>query len=178
MSTPPRDRFDDVPRTAGRVGAHRAENPGMSGPLVLLWAGVAALILIVVGTFAVLLASGRITPFPGSEGSSTAQPDQGTTLETDYAVLILNGTAEEGLDASLRETIIGAGWDEEDVWTGPSSETDFESTTIFFEAEADEDAARGLAAVIGGAELVRSDFYADPDDPDDRQLTVVIGLDR
>ena len=45
------DRFDDVPDSLGRVGAHRAENPRMRAGAVLLWSAVATIILIVLGIF-------------------------------------------------------------------------------------------------------------------------------
>ena len=63
QQTFPRDRFDDLPET-GRVGAHRAENPRMRGWVVLLWAVLATIVLIAVGIFGTLLASGRIELFP------------------------------------------------------------------------------------------------------------------
>ena len=43
-----------------RVGAHRAENPRMRGWVVLLWAALATVVLIAIGIFGTLLASGRI----------------------------------------------------------------------------------------------------------------------
>ena len=47
MSKPSRDRFDDVPRSSGRVGAHRAEAPGMNGWVVLLWSFVLMMMIVV-----------------------------------------------------------------------------------------------------------------------------------
>ncbi|GAA1138921.1 hypothetical protein GCM10009651_23660 [Microbacterium natoriense] len=71
VSKPTRDRFDDVPHSAGRVGAHRAEAPGMNGWVVLLWSFVAALVLIIAGIFGSLVVMGRITLFPEAVPSST-----------------------------------------------------------------------------------------------------------
>ena len=56
--------------------------------------------------------------------------------------------------------------------------TDFPETTVYYYLPTDEAAAAGLAEVIGGAKLEQSDVYQPADDPEARQLTVVIGLDR
>ena len=61
----PKDRFDDLPDT-DRVGAHRAENPRMRGWVVLLWAALATVVLIAVGIFGTLIASGQIRQNQGS----------------------------------------------------------------------------------------------------------------
>ena len=55
-----RDRFDEVPRAVGRVGAHRAENPGMNVWIVLLWSFVGTTTLFIAGTFGALVLMGRI----------------------------------------------------------------------------------------------------------------------
>ena len=61
---PPKDRFDDLPADHGRIGAHRAENPRMRGGVVFAWSAVATLILVGLGVFGTLIATGRITMFP------------------------------------------------------------------------------------------------------------------
>ena len=60
----PRIASTICPRHAGRVGAHRAENPRMRGWVVLLWAVLATIVLIAVGIFGTLIASGRVVLFP------------------------------------------------------------------------------------------------------------------
>ena len=150
----------------------------MNGWVALLSAAVAVAVLVVVGTFAAFLATGRITLFPESSQSVAPEPEDTGVVDTSYSVLILNGTPDEGLEARMRDSIINAGWSGSDVFAGTSGNTDFELTTIYYVSDADEAAARGLASVIGGADLVQDDYYADPDDPDDRPLTIVIGLDR
>ncbi len=150
----------------------------MNGWVALLGAAVAAVILIVVGTFGAFIATGRITPFPEATQSAPTVPEEPGVIDTAYTVLILNGTPDSGLEARIRDTIINAGWNGSDVYAGPSGDTGFELTTIYYVTDADEPAARGLAEVIGGADLIQSDHYANPDDPEDRQLTLVLGLDR
>ncbi|MEN0023604.1 LytR C-terminal domain-containing protein [Microbacterium sp. LWO14-1.2] len=178
MSKPNRDRFDDVPRTSGRVGAHRAEAPGMNGWIVLLWSFVAALVLIIGGIFGSLVVMGRISLFPEAVPTATPTPEETGVVDTTYSVLILNATADEGLDDQMRDTLINTGWSADVVFASDSTSQDFSTTTVYYVADEDELAAIGLAGVIGGADVQQSDFYADMNDTDQKQLTVVIGLDR
>jgi len=135
-------------------------------------------VLTIAGTFAVLVYSGRIDPFPGSSETAAPAPGETGIVDTDHAVLILNGTADAGVDAQLRDAVVNAGWHGDDVIAGASGVTDFAVTTVYYESDADRAAALGLADVIGGAEVVQSDYYANPATPDARQLVIVIGLDR
>ncbi|MGM7699667.1 LytR C-terminal domain-containing protein [Microbacterium sp. A84] len=173
-----KDRFDDVPRSSGRVGAHRAEAPGMNGWVVLLWSFVAALVIIVVGIFVALMLMGRITLFPGANSTGAPAPEVAGVVDTSYSVLVLNATPESGLDVQLRDTLLNNGWPADSVSYGEAGQQDFAETTVYYVAEADQLAAIGLADVIGGAQVSESDFYADPNDPEQKQLVVVIGLDR
>ncbi|MDU0346523.1 LytR C-terminal domain-containing protein [Microbacterium sp. KSW2-29] len=186
-STFPRDRFDDLPDSTGRVGAHRAERPRLRGWIVFLWAAIATLVLIIVGIFGSLVASGRISfgaddvPAP----TVSAEPTTPAVVDTSYSVVVLNGTGQDGLAASVRDQIVAAGWSGDTVETGDSDTTDFAQTTVYYLRDADAAAAQGLAQTIGGAEVAQSDFLQptdDPNTPDDesavKRLVVVIGLDR
>ncbi|MGM7679576.1 LytR C-terminal domain-containing protein [Microbacterium sp. A94] len=173
-----KDRFDDVPRSSGRVGAHRAEAPGMNGWVVLLWSLVAALVIIVVGIFVALVMMGRIALFPDADTPGPSAPEVQGVVDTTYSVIVLNATSEEGLDVQLRDTLLNAGWTADGVTTGLAESPEFADTTIYYASTADELAAIGLADLIGGAQVEQSDFYADPNDPEQKQLVVVIGLDR
>jgi hypothetical protein len=179
-TTYPRDRFDEIPHDVARVGAHRAENPRIRGGVVFLWAAAAAVVLTVAGIFGALVVSGRVS-FGPPEAAPTAAPEPEVTpvVDTSYPVLVLNATPQEGLATQVRETIINAGWAADQVNAGGAGSTDFPTTTIFYVAEADEAAARGLADVIGGAQVAQSDQYLPPDsNGDSKQLTAVLGLDR
>lgn len=46
----PRDRFDDIPRDARRIGAHRAERPRGRWVVVLLWVLIVLVVLAAAGT--------------------------------------------------------------------------------------------------------------------------------
>lgn len=175
--TYPRDRFDEVSAQRGRVGAHRAENPRMRGGVVFLWAAAATLVLVAVGVFGTLVASGRIDfAGPAPTASSTPEPTVTPVVDTSYSVLVLNATPVEGLASKLAEKITAAGWKSGKVTAGEAGSNDFRTTTIYYATDADEAAAAGLAGVIGGAQIEESDQYLQGDDT--KQLTVVIGLDR
>jgi LytR cell envelope-related transcriptional attenuator len=177
-TTFPRDRFDDLPAEAGRVGAHRAENPRMRAGVVLFWALLATVVLVTVGIFGTLLTTGRIVLFPTPEPTVTPLPVVTPVVDTTYAVLVLNATPEEGLATQMKDVVVAAGWAEDTVSAGEAGSTDFPETTIYYYLPADEAAAAGLAQTIGGAKLAQSDVYQPVDDPEAKQLTIVIGLDR
>jgi hypothetical protein len=160
------------------VGAHRAEAPGMNGWVVLLWSFVAALVLIIGGIFGSLVVMGRITLFPEAVPSATPAPVETGVVDTAYSVMILNATPDEGLDEQMRELLINTGWAADIVFASDSASEDFSTTTVYYIDAEDELAAIGLAGLIGGAEVQQSDFYADQNSTDQKQLTVVIGLDR
>lgn len=190
-STFPRDRFDDLPEGTGRVGAHRAENPRMRGWVVLLWSVLATVVLVVLGIFATLIAQGRIvlSPQPEQTSAATPLPEASPVVDMSFSVVVLNATTESGLATQVKDVIVGAGWPAESVTSGEAGSTDFPTTTVYYAFPADESAALGLAEVIGGAEVARSDYYANlympQDDPDTegdesqvKLLVVVIGADR
>jgi hypothetical protein len=186
-STFPRDRFDDLPADGGRVGAHRAENPRLRAWVVFLWAVLATIVLVAVGIFGTLIASGRVVLFPTPEPTVTSLPNVTPVVDTSYSVIILNATPETGLATQLRDQIIAAGWAAESVNAGQAGSTDFAQTTVYYAYPEDEAAARGLAeTVLGGAQVAQSTVYQPQDDPDTadvdesqtKQLVVVIGLDR
>jgi hypothetical protein len=183
----PRDRFDDIPVESGRVGAHRAENPHMRAWVVFLWAVLATIVLIAVGIFGTLIASGRITLIPEATPIPTPVATVEPVVDTGYAVIVLNATPEEGLATQTKDIIVAAGWAEDSVTASGAGVTDFAETTVYYAFPEDEAAARGLAeTVLGGANVAQSDQYQPADDPatedvdesQTEQLVVVIGLDR
>ncbi|MFE1644382.1 LytR C-terminal domain-containing protein [Microbacterium sp. P01] len=182
----PKDRFDDLPSDSGRVGAHRAENPHMRGWVVFLWAAVATVVLIALGIFGTLLASGRVTLFPTPAPTVAPLPSVTPVIDTTYSVIVLNATGEDGLATTMKDTIVAAGWPGDAVQASSASTTDFPTTTIYYAFPSDEAAAAGLAQVIGGAVLEQSAAYqplddagtGDVDESQAKQLAVVIGLDR
>lgn len=183
----PRDRFDDLPEGTGRVGAHRAENPRMRAGTVLIWAIAATVLLILVGILGSLVASGRVSLFPdtGSTPAATSAPEASPVVDTSFTVVIVNASGEDGLATVMKDEIVAAGWNPDTVLPSTAGEQ-FAETTIFYAFPSDEGAARGLAQVIGGAQVEQSTVYQPVDDPEtgdvdegqSLQLTVVIGTDR
>jgi hypothetical protein len=181
-----RDRFDDLPEGSGRVGAHRAENPRLRAGVIVLWALVATILLVGIGIFGSLIASGRIALIPESTPEPTATAVTEAVVDTSFTVNVLNGTAEAGLATTMKDEIVAAGWNADSVLPSQASVTDFAETTIYYAFPADEGAARGLAEVIGGANVALSDVYqpvddeatGDLDESQNKVLTIVIGLDR
>lgn len=174
----PRDRFDSLPEDSGRVGAHRAENPHMSGWLVFTWAAVATVVLVGVGIFGTLVASGKITLGPSPSATVAAAPSVTPVIDTSYNVLVLNATGQTGLAASVKQKVEAAGWKADNVQAGDAGTTGFAKTTVYYALPADEGAAQGLANAIGGAEVAQSDTYQPTSNPDAQQLTIVVGMDR
>lgn len=154
---------------------------------VLLWASLATVVLIAVGIFATLLASGRIQLAPDPEPTAAPQPTVAPVVDTSYAVLVLNATPEEGLATRIKDEIVDAGWAADRVTASGAGTTDFPETTVYYAFPTDQAAAAGLAEeVLGGARIEQSDVYqpiddpgtADVDESQSLQLTVVVGLDR
>lgn len=183
-TTYPKDRFDELPADLARVGAHRAENPRLRAGVLLFWSAVAVLVLVAVGIFGTLLVTGRISLFPTASSSAPAAEapvDAAPVVDTSYPVLILNATTERGLANSVADVVVGAGWNAETVDAGEAGSRDFPATTVYYLTADDEGAARGLAEVIGGADVELSDAYPGPVNADGtpgKQLTIVLGADR
>ena len=181
-----RDRFDDLSEGSGRVGAHRAENPRLRPGVIVLWALVATILLVGIGIFGSLIASGRITLTPAATPTPTATAVTEAVVDTSFSVNVLNATGESGLATTMKDQIVAAGWNADSVLPSQAATSDFPETTVYYAFPADEGAARGLAEVIGGANVALSDVYqpvddaetADVDESQSKVLTVVIGLDR
>lgn len=185
-SPEPKDRFDDLPADHGRIGAHRAENPRLRGGIVLLWSAIATVVLVAVGIFGTMMATGRIALFPTPESTATAPAAAEAEIDTSYSVIVLNATPQQGLAGDVRAQVLDAGWKADDVLDSEASADDFKTTTVYYAFPEDEGAARGLAEAIGGAEVVLNDSYQPTDDPNTektdegaaKQLVIVVGLDR
>ncbi len=157
----------------------------MRGWVVFLWAAVATIVLVAVGIFGTLVASGRVTLFPTPTPTLTPIPTATPVIDTSYSVIVLNATGVSGLATTVKDQIVAAGWSADRVNAGQAGSQDFPTTTVYYAFPEDEGPARGLADAIGGADIAQSDAYQPVDDantPEDesqaKQLAVVIGLDR
>ncbi len=149
----------------------------MRGWVVLLWAVLATIVLITVGIFGTLLMTGRVVLIPTPEPTVAPLPVVTPVVDTTYDVLVLNATPEQGLATRMKDVVVAGGWAEDAVLASEAGSTDFPETTIYYYRPEDAAAAAGLAEVIGGAKLEQSDVYQPADDPEAKQLTIVIGLD-
>jgi len=151
----------------------------MRGGVVLLWSAIATIVLVTIGVFGTLFATGRITFSLTSAPVATVAPTADPVLDTSYKVTILNATPQEGLAGTMSDTLVAAGWSADDITAGGAGSEDFATTTVFYSDAADEGAARGLAEAVGGAAVELSDAYAGLwGDETVKQLVIVIGLDR
>ena len=154
--------------------------------VVALWALAVTIVLVAVGIFGSLIASGRVTLFPTPTPTVEPVPEVAPVVDTSFSVVVLNATDEQGLAMRTKDEIVAAGWSPDSVLASQASVTDFPETTVYYAFPADEAAAKGLAEVIGGARVEQSDRYLPLDDPGTTevdesqatQLTVVLGLDR
>jgi len=150
----------------------------MRGWVVLLWAVLATIVLVALGIFGTLLITGRVVIFPTPEPTATPLPIVTPVIDPTYEVLVLNATPEAGLATQMKDVVVAGGWAEDAVLASEAGSTDFPETTIYYYLPTDEAAAAGLAEVIGGAKLEQSDVYQPADNPEAKQLAIVIGLDR
>lgn len=152
----------------------------MRGWVVLLWAVVATIVLVALGIFGTLLVSGKVTLFPTPTPTATPVATVAPVVDPSFSVLVLNATPKDGLGNTVKDQIIAAnvGWTSGNVTAGAAGSKDFAETTVYYALPADEAAARGLAGVIGGAAVAQSNIYQPATDPEAKQLTVVVGLDR
>ena len=173
-STPgsPRDRFDDVPATLARVGAHRA--PTRSRALATAgWAALATGVLVGAGVLGLqVIESGvaqpEVTTSPAASASGPAP-----TVDPDASVVVLNATSTSGLAATAAKTAGSAGWD---VTSTANADTAGRKESTVFYAEASQlGAARGLAKSLGITSAPqRSDRFVVKGQS---RLTVVLGSD-
>ncbi len=143
----------------------------MRAGVVLLWSALAAIVLFGAGVIGFLVVSQQ----PGILPQPDPEPTTAAVIDPTYEVLILNGTASQGLEAAAEEELVAAGWSADDVDVSTANTTDFPETTVYYAAPEHEAAAAGVAEALGGARIEQSDAY---NDPADKRVTVVLGLDR
>ncbi|MDJ0338309.1 LytR C-terminal domain-containing protein [Cryobacterium sp. PH31-O1] len=175
-----KDRFDTHTHALDRVGAHRAPGKRGRGWIGFWWALGATVLLIVVGVVGIFAINNRLdfSNLPGlSSASSTPTPTESViptaepTVDPELTVNVLNGSANDGVAASVSDTLVAAGW----VVSGTgNASTNTEPTTVIYYADtSQEGAARGLAASLPGSKIVVSTVFSESD----AALTVVVGND-
>ncbi|TFD61456.1 LytR family transcriptional regulator [Cryobacterium suzukii] len=175
-----KDRFDTHMQALDRVGAHRAPRRQGRGWIGFWWALGATVLLIAVGVVGIFAINNRLnfSDIPGLSSPSstpvpteTAIPTVEPTVDPTLTVNVLNGSATNGVAASVTDTLTAAGWV---VTATGNASTDTEPTTVVYYADAShEGAARGIAASLPGSKIVVSTGFVDSG----ADLTVVVGND-
>jgi hypothetical protein len=172
-NTHPRDRFDEIPATEARVGAHRRPPAPHARAVALAWAALATGVIVLLGFIGLLAIDDRVQftdVFTPPTATAEATPTAAATLDPDLAVAVLNGTATVGLAASAGDALTTAGWS---VPTVANANTeDIAATTVYYTDPALEGAARGLVDSLGtGTVLLSQDFV------ETGSVVVVLGAD-
>lgn len=173
-----RDRFDDVPASSGRVGAHRGRRPRGRGWIVLAWAALATGILVATGLYGLtraipgfsLLPSASETTGPIAGGQKAAAPvtdPKAVPAAAALSITILNGSAASPADA-LATKLTAAGWPV--AGTADASPRTAKTTVVYYSSRAVEGVARGMVKTLGVGEVQLSDVYPSP-------VTIVLGAD-
>ena len=175
-----KDRFDTHTHALDRVGAHRAPGRKGRGWIGFWWALGATVLLIAVGAIGIFAINNRLdlSSIPGLSSSSatptptaTAVPTVEPTVDPTATINVLNGSAIDGVAASVSDTLTAAGWV---VSVIGNASTDTEPTTVIYYADvSQEGAARGVAASLPGAKFVVSSNFVESG----ATLTVVVGND-
>jgi len=176
-----KDRFDKLPHTRGRVGAHRGTRTRGLGWIWVLVALLVAAVL-VFGTLRVLATlMDREFPWLGVPTTSptateTAAPPEITDpADIDPArgisIIVLNGTPEAGLQDDVYQQLADAGWPVTSKGNAGSREQ--LDTVIFYSNPADIDVARGLVDALGVGEIQG----VGPEQYPGASITIVIGED-
>jgi hypothetical protein len=189
------DRFDSLPHSVDRVGAHRGPAKKGRGWIMLAWAFGATVLLVGAGVAVLFIQNDKLSfAIPGAATSeapaATSQatapptptetapveapvvetpPTPEATVDPSLSVTVLNGTPGTGVAAAVGKTLTAAGWTVDD--TGDANSEDFATTTVYYADASLEAAARGVAASLPGAEIRLSSDFAGSG----ASLTVVVG---
>ena len=182
---PAKDRFDTLPHTTERVGAHRAIGSRRKGWVTFAWALCATIVLVGLGAIGLLVLNDRLNfELPGATTSTAAAPSAEAeapaetvaptpeaTLDPSISITVLNGTAGAGVAAAVGQSLADAGWTI--GATSNASTEDVPTTVVYYEEPTLEGAALGVASAIPGATVVLSPDFAESE----AAITVVVGND-
>lgn len=179
------DRFDEVPGDLSRVGAHRAPRPRHHRLRVFAWCALATGLLVGLGVVGLFVIDDRVSftdIIPSDSSSAEATPAEvptaAPTTVPGMVVTVLNGTKTSGLSARASTVLDKAGWK---VGSRANASTsDITTTTVYYYDDADEGAARGLAAALGVGDVQQSDQFRPAEGTSAAtapRLTAVLGSD-
>ncbi|PPF13031.1 LytR C-terminal domain-containing protein [Rathayibacter rathayi] len=172
-NTKPRDRFDEIPATETRVGAHRRPPAPHARAVALAWAALATGVIVLLGFIGLLVIDDRVQftdVFTPPSASAEATPTVAATIAPDLPVAVLNGTVAVGLAAGAGKALTSAGWR---VSTIANANTeDFKTTTVYYTDPALEGASRGIVDSLGTGTVLLSQDFAETG-----AVVVVLGAD-
>lgn len=174
----PPDRFDDLPDDLERVGAHRAPRRKGGAWIWIGWCALATALLVLVGVLWLSAINGTVDVkgiFGKSSPTPTATPTPTPTIvptvNPALNVVVLNGTAKDGLAGEIMQKLKDAGWPK--ISATNADKTDIQKTVVYYSDPKNEAAALGLAKSLPGATVAQTDVYAQTG----ADLTVVVGAD-
>ncbi|WP_245907502.1 LytR C-terminal domain-containing protein [Leucobacter massiliensis] len=168
----PEDRFDRV-EPSGRVGAHR-----ITARPRYVWQYLVAGLLgfALLTTLGIVVVQGMggadALPLGRGDGESAAPARVQAELNPDATVAVLNGTETPDLAATVDGIITSEQWGQI-RFSGAAASSDVSISAVFYADPADEAAAEGLAAKLGGLSTYVTEDYADYG----VQLVVLLGAD-
>lgn len=174
----PKDRFDDIPSSLDRRGAHRAPRTRGDRIAAWLWGAGAVIVLVVIGLIAMFAIDNIVsfeqaepTPTPTEEIPAEAPPAAVTpALDPELPVTVLNGTALAGVAGGTGDDLEALGWNV--VSRDDADNENYTETTVFYGAAEDEAAALQVVQDLGGGTAV-----LDPSGSTPGTITIIIGLD-
>ncbi|PTL73181.1 hypothetical protein C1I63_10190 [Rathayibacter caricis DSM 15933] len=172
-NTHPKDRFDEIPATEGRVGAHRRPPAPHARLIALAWAALATGVIVLLGFIGLLVIDDRVQfddVFTAPTGIADATPEVAPTVDPSLEIAVLNGTPTAGLAASAGDVLTTDGWTVPTV--ANASSEDQAATTVYYSDPALQGAALGLVESLGVGALVQGDEFVETGD-----LVVVLGAD-
>lgn len=179
MAEFPHDRFDELPDDLLRRGAHRAPPRRGRGWIALLWAVIAAIILIAAGLTVLALitnqdSASRSSYVSSPSASPSTTPTAQAKLDPDIPLTIVNGTTTDRLANSIGDELVKEGWKGAALGVGSrltANTPDVKETVVYYSDPLDEGAARALVASLKVGDVRLSDDY--PGSP----ITIVVGSD-
>ncbi|MGO2110221.1 MAG: LytR C-terminal domain-containing protein [Pseudoclavibacter sp.] len=175
----PKDRFDDIPASLDRRGAHRAPRTRGDKIASWLWGLGAVVVLVVIGLVGMFVIDNVVSfndAAPEETTTETAAPettepqDVQPALDPNVQVTVLNGTDLAGVAGGNADTLSSLGWNVTVI--DDADRADYSQTTIYYGDAANEGAALQVAQDVGGGTPTLDPNVAPPG-----TITIIIGYD-
>lgn len=175
----PKDRFDEIPPSLDRRGAHRAPRSRGDKIAAWLWGLGAVVVLVVLGLVAMVVIDNVVSfdqAEPTPTATATAEPTEeapeqvAPAMDSEIPVTVLNGTDLAGVAGGTGDELAAIGWNV--VLRDDADSEDYQSSTIYYGAAEDEAAALQLAADLGGGAPTLDPAMTEPG-----TITIIIGYD-